>query len=131
HTDTALMPKRRTAWAAWNYLGNGDREAPEVSVTYWLNSLQPLPFKSPVLVSLNPLTAPSPEKVIACFDYEHTVFDAVSTASQQRLGSLQRQRNTWFAGAWTGYGYHDDGLKSGLSVAAAILQRAPALRRAA
>ena len=131
HTDTALMPKRRAAWAAWNYLGNGDRDAPEVSVTYWLNRLQPLPFTTPVLVSLNPLTPPAPDRVIACFDYEHPVFDAGSTAAQQRLGALQGRLNTWFAGAWTGYGFHEDGLKSGRSVADSILQRAPALRRAA
>ena len=131
HTDTALMPKRRSAWAAWNYLSNGDREAPEVSVTYWLNRLQPLPFETPVLVSLNPLTPPAPDKVIASFDYEHPVFDAGSTAAQRRLAALQGRANTWFAGAWTGYGFHEDGLKSGLSVAASILRRAPALRRAA
>lgn len=131
HTDTALMPRRRAAWAAWNYLGNGDREAPEVSVTYWLNRLQPLPFATPLMVSLNPLAPPAPDKVIARIDYEHPVFDLGSAAAQRRLAGLQGRSNTWFAGAWTGYGFHEDGLKSGLAVAASLLQRAPALRRAA
>ncbi|RPH68180.1 MAG: FAD-dependent oxidoreductase [Burkholderiales bacterium] len=131
HTDTSLMPRRRPAWAAWNYLSNGDREAPEVSVTYWLNRLQPLPFETPVLVSLNPLAAPAPETVIASFDYEHPVLDNGTIAAQRRLAGLQGRANTWFAGAWTGYGFHEDGLNSGLSAAASILRRAPALRQAA
>ena len=131
HTDVALMPRRRAAWAAWNYLGNGDREAPEVSVTYWLNRLQPLPFSTPLMVSLNPLSPPAPDKVIARIDYEHPVFDAGAAAAQHRLASLQGRSNTWFAGAWTGYGFHEDGLKSGLAVASLLRQREPALRRAA
>lgn len=131
HTDTTLMPRRRAAWAAWNYLSNGDREAPEVSVTYWLNRLQPLPFATPLLVSLNPLAPPAPDKVVACIDYEHPIFEAGSAAAPRRLAGLQGRSNTWFAGAWTGYGFHEDGLKSGLAVAASLLQRAPALRRAA
>ena len=120
HTDTALMPRRRSAWAAWNYLGNGDPAAPEVSVTYWLNRLQPLPFATDVLVSLNPLSEPAPERTIAVFDYEHPVFDRAAVAAQKRLGAIQGRRGTWFAGAWTGYGFHEDGLRSGLDVAARI-----------
>jgi predicted NAD/FAD-binding protein len=120
HTDTALMPRRRSAWAAWNYLGNGDPAAPEVSVTYWLNRLQPLPFATDVLVSLNPLCEPAPERTIAVFDYEHPVFDRAAVAAQKRLGAIQGRRGTWFAGAWTGYGFHEDGLRSGLDVAAQI-----------
>lgn len=137
HTDAALMPRRRSAWAAWNYLSNGDPSAPEVSVSYWLNRLQPLPFETPVFVSLNPLAEPAPETVIASFDYEHPVFDSRSVAAQRRLASLQGERRTWYAGAWTGYGFHEDGLKSGLAVAAAIdaldalVAAAPTLARAA
>jgi predicted NAD/FAD-binding protein len=137
HTDAALMPRRRSAWAAWNYLSNGDPSAPEVSVSYWLNRLQPLPFETPVFVSLNPLAEPAPETVIASFDYEHPVFDSRSVAAQRRLASLQGERRTWYAGAWTGYGFHEDGLKSGLAVAAAIdaldaqVEVAPTLARAA
>lgn len=127
HTDPALMPRRRSAWAAWNYLSTGDAAAPEVSVTYWLNRLQPLPFRTPVFVSLNPLADPAPEHVIASFDYEHPIFDARAVAAQRALEDLQGRRSTWFAGAWTGYGFHEDGLKSGLRVAngiAALSERA-------
>jgi len=137
HTDVALMPRRRSAWAAWNYLSNGDPSAPEVSVSYWLNRLQPLPFETPVFLSLNPLAEPAPETVIASFDYEHPIFDSRSVAAQRRLASLQGERRTWYAGAWTGYGFHEDGLKSGLAVAAAIdaldaqIEAASALARAA
>ena len=135
HTDPALMPRRRSAWAAWNYLSTGDAAAPEVSVTYWLNRLQPLPFRTPVFVSLNPLSEPAPEHVIASFDYEHPIFDARAVAAQRALADLQGRRNTWFAGAWTGYGFHEDGLKSGLRVAdgiAALTERsAEALAEAA
>ena len=120
HTDAALMPRRRGAWAAWNYLGNGDPAAPEVSVTYWLNRLQPLPFSTDVLVSLNPLSEPAPERTIAVIDYEHPVFDRAAVAAQKRLAAIQGRRATWFAGAWTGYGFHEDGLRSGLDVAARI-----------
>lgn len=130
HTDARLMPQRRKAWAAWNYLGNGDPASPEVSVTYWLNRLQPLPFTTDVLVSLNPLSEPAPEHTIAVFDYEHPVFDRAAVAAQKRLDAIQGRRGTWFAGAWTGYGFHEDGLRSGLDVAARI-DAVEASRRAA
>jgi predicted NAD/FAD-binding protein len=117
HTDTRLMPRRRSAWAAWNYLSDGDVHSPAVSVTYWLNRLQPLPFATPVLVSLNPLHEPDPARTIARFDYEHPIFDRGAMAAQRRLERIQGRRGTWFAGAWTGYGFHEDGLRSGLDVA--------------
>ena len=117
HTDERLMPRRRAAWAAWNYLSTGDIDSPQVSVTYWLNRLQPLPFRTPVLVSLNPLEEPDPDRTIASFDYEHPIFDRAGAAAQRRLPDLQGIRGTWFAGAWTGYGFHEDGLRSGLDVA--------------
>jgi predicted NAD/FAD-binding protein len=125
HTDPALMPRRRGAWAAWNYLSNGDAHEPRVSVTYWLNRLQPLPFSSQVFVSLNPLSRPDPARTIARFDYEHPVFDVGAMAAQARLREVQGLRNTWFAGAWTGYGFHEDGLRSGLAVAEQLAASAP------
>jgi len=131
HTDTRLMPRRRAAWAAWNYLSNGDADAPEVSVTYWLNRLQPLPFDTSVFVSLNPLTPPAPEHTIARLSYEHPVFDRAAIAAQKRLEGLQGRRSTWFAGAWTGYGFHEDGLRSGLAVAAALNETRDEQRAAA
>jgi predicted NAD/FAD-binding protein len=121
HTDAALMPRRRGAWAAWNYLSDGRTDSPTVSVTYWLNRLQPLPFRTPVLVSLNPLSEPAPENRIACFDYEHPIFDGPAMAAQQCMHEVQGRGGVWFAGAWTGYGFHEDGLRSGLDAAANVL----------
>jgi uncharacterized protein len=106
---------------------------PQVSVTYLLNKLQPLPFTTPLFVSLNPTIEPRADTVIAEFDYTHPVFDARAIEAQRRLPNVQGLRNVWFAGAWTGYGFHEDGLKSGLAVASAIQRRVQQLpeRRAA
>lgn len=125
HTDTGMLPPRRRAWAAWNYehAGEAGRERASVCLHYLINKLQPLPFAQPVVVSLNPAREPQKQSVIAEFDYAHPVFDRAAVAAQQRLPSLQGQRNTWFCGAWTGYGFHEDGLKSALDVAARLQSR--------
>ncbi|MEY3265280.1 MAG: hypothetical protein RL717_2757 [Pseudomonadota bacterium] len=123
HTDTRCLPSKSSAWSAWNYESVGGTE-PRVCVHYLINKLQPLPFSTPVIVSLNPINEPDPSTVLGRYDYAHPVFDAEAVAAQQALLSLQGQRNTWFAGAWTGYGFHEDGLKSGLAVARAIEQSA-------
>jgi predicted NAD/FAD-binding protein len=120
HTDTRLMPQSRKVWSAWNY-SSGGADEPAVAVTYLLNKLQPLPVTTPVLVSLNPLIEPRADQVIAEFDYAHPVFDGAAIRAQQRLAGMQGRRRVWFAGAWTGYGFHEDGLKSGLAVAQALL----------
>ncbi|CAB3754932.1 NADH-ubiquinone oxidoreductase subunit 6 [Burkholderia sp. MSh2] len=121
HTDPALLPRRRRVWSAWNYLSrrpalSTDREAP-VCVSYLLNRLQPLPFRTPVVVTLNPVDAPAPGTQLGRYDYAHPLLDLAAIDAQHRLPALQGQRRTWFAGAWTGYGFHEDGLKSALRVA--------------
>ncbi len=125
HTDTTLMPRRRKAWAAWNYERAEDagREAGAVCLHYWLNQLQPLPFRDDVIVSLNPVRAPRPETVLGRYEYAHPVFDLSAVAAQRRLGEIQGLRHVWFCGAWAGYGFHEDGLKSGLAVARGLLER--------
>ncbi len=122
HTDARCLPERQKAWSAWNYesLGPGHGDEPRVCVHYLLNKLQPLPVQTPVIVSLNPIHPIDPAQVLGRFDYAHPVFDGAAIQAQRALVDLQGLRNTWFAGAWTGYGFHEDGLKSGLSVAAAI-----------
>ncbi len=131
HTDASCLPASKKAWSAWNYESAGTQE-PRVCVHYLLNMLQPLPCKTPVIVSLNPLSEPDPATVMGRFDYAHPIFDSDAIAAQQALPGIQGQRNVWFAGAWTGYGFHEDGLKSGLSVARAIEEQAQLqLRRAA
>jgi len=115
HTDERVMPQRRAAWAAWNYerSAQADREAARVCLHYWLNRLQPLPFAQPVLVSLNPVRDIDPARVLGEYDYDHPVFDLQAIAAQRQLPHIQGQRHTWFCGAWAGYGFHEDGLKSG------------------
>jgi hypothetical protein len=118
HTDTRLLPQRKKVWSAWNYLAtervSGVRP---VCVSYLINQLQPLPFDTPVIVTLNPVVSVDPASILGQFDYEHPVFDQAAIAAQDRLVALQGKNRTWFAGAWTGYGFHEDGLKSALRVA--------------
>jgi predicted NAD/FAD-binding protein len=121
HGDERLLPRRRSVWSAWNYLAGeaaagDDAEARPVSVSYLINRLQPLPFSAPLVVSLNPFREPAPEKTFASFDYAHPVFDRAAIAAQARLPEIQGARHCWFAGAWTGYGFHEDGLKSALAI---------------
>lgn len=125
HTDTTLLPRRKIAWAAWNYerARAGSRESAAVCLHYLLNRLQPLPFKTPVVVSLNPITEPRADTIHGEYDYAHPVFDAAAMAAQQRVPSLQGEGHTWFCGAWTRYGFHEDGLMSGLAVVDGLRQR--------
>lgn len=126
HTDPRLLPHSRRAWSAWNYLtGEGAPGQRPVSVSYLLNRLQPLPFRTPLVVSLNPFTEPDPGRVIADIEYEHPVFDQHAIDAQAHLPMLQGVRATWFCGAWTGYGFHEDGLRSAVQVAAALGTVAP------
>jgi uncharacterized protein len=130
HTDTTLLPRRRLAWAAWNYERAADdaREEAGVCLHYLINRLQPLPWRTPVIVSLNPVREPPPESVLGEYHYDHPVFDAAAVAAQQRLHTLQGMGGLWYCGAWTRYGFHEDGLRSGLAVAEALLQRQPAVQ---
>jgi predicted NAD/FAD-binding protein len=123
HTDTSCLPANRKTWSAWNYQSTGGDE-PRVCVHYLLNRLQPLPFSEQVIVSLNPIHEPDSESVLARFEYAHPVFDDAAIAAQRKLSVIQGRLNTWFAGAWTGYGFHEDGLRSGLAAARAISRRA-------
>ncbi|MEK8047293.1 NAD(P)/FAD-dependent oxidoreductase [Ideonella margarita] len=136
HTDTAVLPKRPLAWAAWNYERAPDqaRESSAVCLHYLLNRLQPLPWQTPVVVSLNPVREIDPAKVHAVIDYDHPVFDLAAVAAQQRLPEIQGHSHVWFCGAWTRYGFHEDGLMSGRAVADALRARwanAPAERESA
>jgi len=124
HTDTRLMPARRRAWSAWNYLATGDASATApVSVTYWINALQPLPFRTPVLVTLNPAFEPRREAVLAEFEYAHPLVKSAAVSAQRRFAHLQGARRTWYAGAWLGQGFHEDGLASAHDVARGISAR--------
>ncbi|MBL8655148.1 MAG: FAD-dependent oxidoreductase [Alphaproteobacteria bacterium] len=124
HQDEGLMPKRKLAWASWNYLAESGGNA-HVSVTYWMNKLQNLDRDVPLFVSLNPIRAPRPETVLAGFEYMHPAFDTATLKAQARLHEIQNKRGLLFAGAWSGYGFHEDGLRSGLDAAEMLGVRRP------
>ena len=121
HRDSDLMPRRRGAWASWNYLGGdvGERGR-KVSVTYWMNRLQNLETEEPLFVSLNPIQPPRPDRVLASYSYAHPQFDQAALDAQAALYRIQGGRQTWFCGAYCGYGFHEDGLEAGLKVAAEL-----------
>ncbi|MDX5363952.1 MAG: FAD-dependent oxidoreductase [Pseudazoarcus pumilus] len=130
HTDPALLPRRRKVWSAWNYLSDRGQDGERsVSVSYLLNQLQPLPCSTPVVVSLNPFEDPRESHCLAEFDYAHPVFDHAAVAAQAQLPAIQGVRHSWFAGAWSGYGFHEDGLKSALRVAESLGVAAPWMSR--
>ncbi len=113
HSDPSLMPRRRGAWAAWNYLENSDKT---LAVTYWMNRLQSLEEKYPLFVTLNPETRPQADLIHREIDYQHPVFDSKAIQAQQNLPEIQGRNGLFWCGAWTAYGFHEDGLKSAVSV---------------
>ena len=125
HTDRRFMPRRKRLWTSWNYLRSGPAQEPNLSLTYWMNLLQPLATRTDLFVTLNADRDFADGTVIAEIDYEHPLFDSASVAAQRQVGRLQGRRRTWFAGAWLGYGFHEDGLQSGLEVAERL---GPAMR---
>lgn len=115
HSDTTLMPKRKAAWAAWNVL-QGDNPS-EITLTYWMNALQNIDRRMPLFVTLNPDRPPREEFVFGRYSYAHPQYLNGSASAQKALPAIQGRNHTWFCGAWTGYGFHEDGLTSGLTVA--------------
>lgn len=117
HTDTSQLPQTRSIWASWNYLSDPQQDLTKpVAVTYWLNRLQPLPFRTPLMVTLNPVTPIDPSKIIRQFNYAHPQMDAAAIQAQQQLKHIQGTHGCYFAGAWGSYGFHEDGLKSAIRV---------------
>jgi predicted NAD/FAD-binding protein len=115
HTDRSFLPEREALWSAWNYLSQ-ENAGQAVCVTYLLNRLQALPFKTPVMVTLNPPPSKVIEGEIARFSYDHPVFNQAAIDAQHQLPQLQGRNRTWYCGAWCGYGFHEDGLKSALRI---------------
>jgi predicted NAD/FAD-binding protein len=124
HGDPTLMPRNRRVWSSWNAMARSSDRQP-ASVTYWMNRLQGLDVGHDFFVSLNPLTEPDPSTIRASFRYAHPRFDRNAVAVQERIAEIQGMNNTWFTGAYLGYGFHEDGLQSGLNVAAALGSPAP------
>jgi len=130
HSDKSLMPSRRGAWAAWNYLSYGrtgsvtDRPN-DLCLTYWMNRLQSLDMNYPLYETLNPVVMPAKELIHAEFDYRHPIFDQKAIAAQKQMHQIQGHNGLLFAGAWTGYGFHEDGLKSGIAAARTLGAEVP------
>ena len=122
HSDASLMPVRRKVWSSWNFLSEGasaDMGRP-AQVTYWMNRLQGLPEEVPLFVSLNPQHEPDPATVHGSFAYAHPLYSGESFKAQGEMDLIQGRGGVWHAGAWLGYGFHEDGLRSGLRVARAL-----------
>ena len=119
HTDASLLPRHRKAWAAWNAFVPGTPGAP-CTVSYCMNLLQGLRSPEPFVVTLNRSEAIDPAKVLRRLHYHHPVYDAASVAAQQRKAAIQGHNHTWFAGAYWGWGFHEDGMRSAVEVAAGL-----------
>ena len=125
HSDPRLMPRRRAAWGSWNYIGGegiggegigGDGVDTSLCLTYWMNRLQSIDDCYPLFETLNPHREPDPALVHGSYSYMHPVFDDRAVAAQRRLAEIQGTDNLYFAGAWTGHGFHEDGLKSAIAI---------------
>lgn len=119
HSDASAMPANRRAWASWNYLRDAE-EGSAPTVTYWMNRLQDLDCGTDLFVSLNRTSSIDPTKVLGRYRYAHPAYDVAAFAAQQRWAEVNGPRRTYFAGAWWGYGFHEDGADSGARVAEAI-----------
>ncbi len=127
HRDTSLMPQNERIWSSWNYMSApaDETSSSPASVTYWMNRLQNIDQKYPLFVTLNPQREPDGDLTFAKFEYAHPQLDADALAAQTMLGDIQGLRHTWFCGAYCGYGFHEDGLSSGLAVAECLGARRP------
>jgi predicted NAD/FAD-binding protein len=117
HRDAAHMPRRRRLWSSWNYLGRSGSGSDALSVSYWMNRLQPLATAADHFVTLNPSSPVDPATLVTAISYRHPMFDAAAMRAQRRLWQIQGVRRTWYAGSYHGYGFHEDGLQAGLWVA--------------
>lgn len=123
HSDASFMPRRRAAWASWN-VARGTGNGP-VCLTYWMNRLQGIDPARPLFVTLNPDREPAAGTVFSRHDYAHPLFDRAAAAAQRLFPRVQGANRAWFAGAWQGYGFHEDGLRAGLRTALALGGRVP------
>jgi predicted NAD/FAD-binding protein len=127
HDDPALMPKRRALWGAWNYFGrrHANDATGDLCVSYWMNRLQGLPTKRPLIVTLNPNRAIGAGHEINRATFEHPIFDHAALEAQRKIWAIQGMRNTWYCGAHLGAGFHEDGLQAGLAVAEMLGAKRP------
>ncbi|MTJ04979.1 MAG: FAD-dependent oxidoreductase [Sediminimonas qiaohouensis] len=130
HADDSIMPKRRAVWSSWNYTETAGKSSDRIDLTYWMNSLQPIPQDDPHFVTLNSTRPIREDLIYDQVTLRHPVYDLDALAAQGRIRAQNGAGNTWFCGAWMGNGFHEDGLSSAVEVAQAI-RRAGALEIAA
>jgi hypothetical protein len=123
HADASLMPRRRKAWSSWNYVEPEGRRMDRIDLTYWMNSLQPIPKDDPLFVTLNANAPIRPDLVHDSVTFDHPVYDLDAERGRGMVRALQGQRSTWFCGAWMRNGFHEDGFASAVDVVEAM--RAP------
>ena len=116
HSDINFMPKRKSVWSSWNYITETGNSG-NLSITYWMNELQGINSSKPILLSLNPKTLPNPDLIYGQYSYSHPILDNNAINIQKKLSSIQGKNNLWFCGAWTGFGFHEDGVKSAVEIA--------------
>ncbi|AHE97578.1 NAD(P)/FAD-dependent oxidoreductase [Thioalkalivibrio paradoxus] len=126
HTDARLMPRSKRVWSSWNYLTNRQgADEQRVSVSYYMNRLHRLDQPRDYIISLNPWREPDPASVLGEFQWRHPIMDSAAIAAQRRLPAIQGQDGLYLAGAWTGFGFHEDGIRSAVSVARHLGVNAP------
>ena len=116
HSDINFMPKRKSVWSSWNYITETGNSG-NLSITYWMNELQGINSSKPILLSLNPKILPNPNLIYGQYSYSHPILDNNAINIQKKLSSIQGKNNLWFCGAWTGFGFHEDGVKSAVEIA--------------
>lgn len=127
HSDTSMMPRRRKVWSSWTYTEHCPEDRERISLSYWMNSLQPIPQDDPLFVTLNATRPIDSAKIHDVHTFRHPVFDAGAFAAQGQLRALNGTRSTWYCGAWMRNGFHEDGFASAVdAVQAMAAQNAPA-----
>lgn len=120
HSDNKFMPKNRKVWSSWNYIDFNEKPNQNLCVTYWMNNLQNLNTRDEVFVSLNLPELPDKKKIFKTIHYSHPLYLRDTISGQKGLSKIQGHNNTWYCGAYCGMGFHEDGIKSGLTVAEKI-----------
>ncbi|MFM7333780.1 MAG: NAD(P)/FAD-dependent oxidoreductase [Tabrizicola sp.] len=123
HADPTLMPKNRKVWSSWNYVEPAGIKPDRISLTYWMNALQPIPKDDPLFVTLNATATIRQELIHDTVTFHHPVFDLAALQGQKDIAALNGTRNTWFCGAWMRNGFHEDGIATATETAAAMLAR--------
>ncbi|MBK2240507.1 NAD/FAD-binding protein, partial [Francisella tularensis] len=126
HIDSTIMPKRKTAWSSWNYLSAETKDKRDVvSLSYWMNNLQPLDADIDYFVTVNPDQKPDPQKIINEHTFDHPVFDKKAIQAQKEFDKIQGLNNTYYCGAYLRYGFHEDGILSAVNVATKLGVKTP------